>query len=79
MPLEMREPSVFGGWLPFAKPPNSSNREDRRMNIASALGFGRKVRYGIVSLGDISQEALMPGVKHTGNSEPVNSSASTGN
>ncbi|WP_240197962.1 hypothetical protein [Novosphingobium sp. P6W] len=49
------------------------------MNIASALGFGRKVRYGIVSLGDISQEALMPGVKHTGNSEPVNSSASTGN
>lgn len=47
------------------------------MSIASALGFGRKVRYGIVGLGDISQEALMPGVKHTGNSEPVNSSAPT--
>lgn len=40
------------------------------MSIASALGFGgRKVRYAIVGLGDISQEALMPGVKHTGNSE----------
>lgn len=39
------------------------------MSIASALGFGRKVRYAIVGLGDISQQALMPGVKHTGNSE----------
>ncbi|MFT4053159.1 MAG: Gfo/Idh/MocA family oxidoreductase [Novosphingobium sp.] len=40
------------------------------MSIASALGFGgNKVRYAIVGLGDISQEALMPGVKHTGNSE----------
>lgn len=40
------------------------------MSIASALGLGgRKVRYGIVGLGDISQEALMPGVKHTGNSQ----------
>ncbi|WP_285018815.1 Gfo/Idh/MocA family oxidoreductase [Novosphingobium sp. fls2-241-R2A-195] len=40
------------------------------MSIASALGFGgRKIRYAIVGLGDISQEALMPGVKHTGNSE----------
>ena len=40
------------------------------MSIASALGLGgRKVRYGIIGLGDISQEALMPGVKHTGNSQ----------
>ncbi|MBY9063302.1 Gfo/Idh/MocA family oxidoreductase [Sphingomonas yunnanensis] len=40
------------------------------MSIASALGLGgRKVRYAIVGLGDIAQEALMPGVKHTGNSE----------
>lgn len=37
------------------------------MGIASALGFGgRKVRYAIVGLGDIAQEALMPGVAHTG-------------
>ena len=28
-----------------------------------------KVRYGIVALGNISQEAMMPGVEHTGNSE----------
>ncbi|WP_159757087.1 Gfo/Idh/MocA family protein [Sphingomonas sp. 8AM] len=40
------------------------------MSIASALGLGgRKVRYAIVGLGDIAQEALMPGVAHTGNSE----------
>jgi predicted dehydrogenase len=40
------------------------------MSIASALGFGsKKVRYAIVGLGDIAQEALMPGVSHTGNSE----------
>jgi len=39
------------------------------MSIASVLGFGKKVRYGIVGLGDIAQEALLPGVKHTGNSE----------
>jgi len=40
------------------------------MSIASALGLGgRKVRYGIVGLGDIAQEALMPGVKHSDNSE----------
>jgi predicted dehydrogenase len=29
----------------------------------------RKVRYAIVGLGDIAQEDMMPGVKHTGNSE----------
>ena len=41
------------------------------MNIREALGFGsgKKVRYAIVGLGDISQEAMMPGVAHTGNSE----------
>ena len=41
------------------------------MSIKSALGLGssKKVRYGIVALGDISQKSLMPGVKHTGNSE----------
>lgn len=41
------------------------------MSILSALGVtsGRKVRYAIVALGDIVQEAMLPGVKHTGNSE----------
>ena len=41
------------------------------MSIKEALGLESdgKVRYGIVGLGDISQEALMPGVQHTGNSE----------
>ena len=40
------------------------------MSIKEALGFGpdKKVRYAVVGLGDISQEALMPGVEHTGNS-----------
>lgn len=40
------------------------------MSIKDALGFGsdRKVRYGVVALGDIAQEAMMPGVEHTGNS-----------
>ena len=40
------------------------------MSIATALGLGgRKVRYAIVGLGDIAQQAMMPGVAHTGNSE----------
>ena len=40
------------------------------MSITSALGLGsgKKVRYGLVGLGDITQEALLPGVAHTGNS-----------
>ena len=40
------------------------------MDLKSAIGLksGKKVRYGIVALGDISQESLMPGVSHTGNS-----------
>ena len=39
------------------------------MSSASALGLGgKKVRYAIVGLGDIAQEAMMPGVSHTGNS-----------
>lgn len=41
------------------------------MSILSTLGLssGKKVRYGFVALGDIAQEAMLPGVKHTGNSE----------
>ena len=35
------------------------------MSIASVFGFGRKVRYGFVGLGDIAQEAMLPGVEHT--------------
>ncbi len=40
------------------------------MSILSTLGLAsdKKVRYGIVGLGDISQEAMLPGFKHTGNS-----------
>lgn len=41
------------------------------MSILSTLGFGRKVRYAVVGLGDISQEAMLPGIAHTGNSELV--------
>ncbi|SEN47347.1 Predicted dehydrogenase [Sphingomonas gellani] len=40
------------------------------MSLASALGLGgRKIRYAIVGLGHIAQQAMMPGVAHTGNSE----------
>ena len=38
------------------------------MSVASVLGLGRKVRYGIVSLGDIAQEAMLPAFGHSGNS-----------
>jgi predicted dehydrogenase len=40
------------------------------MNIREVLGLPlkKKVRYGIVGLGDIAQEAMLPGVEHTGNS-----------
>jgi predicted dehydrogenase len=40
------------------------------MNIREALGLPpkRKIRYGFVALGDIAQEAMLPGVEHTGNS-----------
>ncbi len=40
------------------------------MSLKEALGFGqdKKVRYAIVGVGSISQEAMMPGVEHTGNS-----------
>ncbi len=43
------------------------------MSILSALGLeaARKVRYAMVALGDITQEAMLPGVAHTGNSEVV--------
>lgn len=41
------------------------------MSILSTLGLSsdKKIRYGLVSLGDIVQEAMLPGVKHTSNSE----------
>jgi predicted dehydrogenase len=41
------------------------------MSLLSAIGLssGKKIRYAIVGVGDISQEAMMPGVAHTGNSE----------
>ncbi len=43
------------------------------MSILSSLGItsGKKVRYALVGLGDITQEAMLPGVEHTGNSEVV--------
>ena len=43
------------------------------MSIQRALGIERskKVRYAVVALGDIAQEAMLPGVEHTGNSEVV--------
>jgi predicted dehydrogenase len=41
------------------------------MDLKEVLGFGsdKKVRYAVVGAGDIAQEDMMPGVKHTGNSE----------
>ena len=41
------------------------------MSLKEVLGLGsdRKIRYGIVGLGSISQEAMLPGVAHTGNSQ----------
>ena len=39
------------------------------MSIASALGLSKKIRYAVVALGDIAQEAMLPGVDHTGNSK----------
>jgi predicted dehydrogenase len=41
------------------------------MTLKEVLGLGedRKIRYAIVGLGSISQEAMMPGVEHTGNSK----------
>ncbi len=43
------------------------------MSILSNLGLAKEkmVRYAIVGLGDIAQEAMLPGVAHTGNSELV--------
>lgn len=41
------------------------------MSIASLFGMGKKVRYAVVGLGDIAQEAFLPGIAHTGNSELV--------
>ncbi len=39
------------------------------MSLLETLGIGKKVRYAIVGVGSISQEAMMPGVEHTGNSK----------
>ncbi len=41
------------------------------MSFKDLLGLGsaKKVRYAIVGAGDIAQEDMMPGIKHTGNSE----------
>jgi predicted dehydrogenase len=41
------------------------------MGIRELIGMEskRKVRYAIVGLGDIAQEDMMPGVRHSGNSE----------
>jgi predicted dehydrogenase len=41
------------------------------MKLSNLLGTSsdKKIRYGIVALGSIAQEAMMPGVEHTGNSE----------
>jgi predicted dehydrogenase len=33
------------------------------------MTFNSKIRYGIVALGSISQEGMLPGVHHTVNSE----------
>ena len=43
------------------------------MSLASALGLtsDKRIRYAFVALGDITQEAMLPGVRHTGNSEVV--------
>ena len=40
------------------------------MSLKESLGLGadRKIRYAIVGLGNIAQEAMLPGVAHTGNS-----------
>lgn len=39
------------------------------MSLASTSGLdGPKIRYAVVGLGDIAQSAMMPGVRHTGNS-----------
>jgi predicted dehydrogenase len=44
--------------------------KEMQMGIKEALGLESetKIRYAIVGLGDIAQEDMMPGVKHTGNS-----------
>src|SRR6201996_3255991 len=50
-----------------AGPTNGRNN----MGVKEWMGLesDRKVRYAILGLGDIAQEDLMPGVKHTGNSK----------
>jgi predicted dehydrogenase len=60
---------------PLNQPPISALRRQlacisQLMDFKEALGVKtEKVRYAIVGLGDIAQEAMLPGVQHTGNSE----------
>ncbi len=46
-------------------------QEMHLMGIKELLGLEseKKVRYAVVGAGDIAQEDMMPGIKHTGNSE----------
>jgi predicted dehydrogenase len=39
-----------------------------KLSDFTAFSTGPKIRYGVVALGSISQEGMMPGVHHTGNS-----------
>ena len=50
------------------------------MGIKAVLGLEskKKVRYAFVALGDIAQEAMLPGVAHTGNSRSRRSSPPIG-
>jgi predicted dehydrogenase len=60
-----------GVYLPQRPPEAAPDSQGTFMSILSSLGLtsGRKVRYGVVALGDIAQEAMLPGIAHTGNSE----------
>jgi len=41
------------------------------MELSKMIGLtpDKKIRYGVVGLGSITQEAMLPGIEHTGNSE----------
>ena len=45
--------------------------EETATGILSTLSLGRTVRYAVVGLGDITQEAMLRGIVYTGNSELV--------
>ncbi len=44
---------------------------NRSIQVAFGLASAKNVRYAIVSVSDIVQEAMLPGVEHTRNSEVV--------